>query len=70
MLLCGKKLQDEDELVTMPLNCHSLKLHLRKYAHKPDMVLNSDGTPNPLPIIDIYGTRRGPKRKPEESGQS
>ena len=47
--------------------CHSLKLHLRKYAHKPDMVLNPDGTPNPLPIIDVYGTRRGPKRKPTEA---
>lgn len=44
--------------------CHSLKLHLRKYAHKPAMVLNPDGSPNPLPIIDIYGTRRGPKQKP------
>lgn len=43
--------------------CHSLKLHLRKYNHKPDIVLNLDGTPNPLPIIDIYGTRRGPKSK-------
>lgn len=43
--------------------CHSLKLHLRKYGHKPDIVLNLDGTPNPLPIIDIYGTRRGPKSK-------
>lgn len=27
------------------------------------MVLNPDGTPNPLPIIDVYGTRRGPKIK-------
>ena len=43
--------------------CHSLKLHLRKYSHKPDIVLNLDGTPNPLPIIDVYGTRRGPKTK-------
>ncbi|CAG0888095.1 unnamed protein product [Cyprideis torosa] len=43
--------------------CHSLKLHLRKYGHKPDVVLNPDGTPNPLPIIDVYGTRRGPKIK-------
>lgn len=43
--------------------CHSLKLHLRKYTHKPAMVLNPDGTPNPLPIIDVYGTRRGPKAK-------
>lgn len=44
--------------------CHSLKLHLRKYKHNPAMVLNIDGTPNPLPIIDVYGTRRGPKQKP------
>ncbi|XP_076685646.1 LOW QUALITY PROTEIN: hunchback [Andrena cerasifolii] len=43
--------------------CHSLKLHLRKYCHQPAMVLNADGSPNPLPIIDIYGTRRGPKQK-------
>ncbi|CAL8143843.1 unnamed protein product [Orchesella dallaii] len=43
--------------------CHSLKLHLRKYNHNPAMVLNPDGTPNPLPIIDVYGTRRGPKIK-------
>lgn len=43
--------------------CHSLKLHLRKYKHSPAMVLNQDGTPNPLPIIDVYGTRRGPKQK-------
>lgn len=48
--------------------CHSLKLHLRKYGHSPAMVLNPDGSPNPLPIVDVYGTRRGPKRpkKPEE----
>ncbi|CAG7734849.1 unnamed protein product [Allacma fusca] len=43
--------------------CHSLKLHLRKYSHSPSVVLNLDGTPNPLPIIDVYGTRRGPKIK-------
>lgn len=43
--------------------CHSLKLHLRKYKHNPAMVLNPDGSPNPLPIIDVYGTRRGPKQK-------
>lgn len=47
--------------------CHSLKLHLRKYSHKPAMVLNPDGTPNPLPIIDVYGTRRGPKVKSQNS---
>ncbi|XP_067014444.2 protein hunchback [Anabrus simplex] len=45
--------------------CHSLKLHLRKYTHKPAMVLNPDGSPNPLPIIDVYGTRRGPKLRPK-----
>ncbi|XP_076043021.1 zinc finger protein hunchback [Oratosquilla oratoria] len=48
--------------------CHSLKLHLRKYAHSPAMVLNPDGTPNPVPIIDVYGTRRGPKIKKDENG--
>lgn len=30
------------------------------------MVLNLDGTPNPLPIIDVYGTRRGPKVKNQD----
>lgn len=48
--------------------CHSLKLHLRKYGHTPAMVLNPDGSPNPVPIIDIYGTRRGPKLKKDENG--
>ncbi|XP_066260646.1 protein hunchback [Euwallacea similis] len=43
--------------------CHSLKMHLRKYTHTPDVVLNPDGTPNPYPVIDVYGTRRGPKVK-------
>lgn len=47
--------------------CHSLKLHLRKYKHSPAMVLNADGTPNPLPIIDVYGTRRGPKQKKDQN---
>ncbi|XP_037037207.1 protein hunchback [Bradysia coprophila] len=46
--------------------CHSLKLHLRKLSHQPAMVLNADGTPSPSPIIDVYGTRRGPKNR---SGQ-
>lgn len=50
--------------------CHSLKLHLRKYLHKPACVLNADGTPNPEPIIDVYGTRRGPKQKPRISVQT
>jgi len=50
--------------------CHSLKLHLRKYGHKPDVVLHPDGTPNPYPVIDVYGTRRGPKVKKTESSPS
>lgn len=49
--------------------CHSLKLHLRKYKHNPAMVLNPDGSPNPLPIIDVYGTRRGPKQKQQKDEQ-
>lgn len=48
--------------------CHSLKLHLRKYGHKPAVVLNPDGTPNPYPIIDVYGTRRGPRPKKAGGG--
>lgn len=47
--------------------CHSLKLHLRKHKHTPAMVLNADGSPNPLPIVDVYGTRRGPKLKVQDS---
>ncbi|XP_076327297.1 uncharacterized protein LOC143234109 [Tachypleus tridentatus] len=43
--------------------CHSLKLHLRKYSHKPATILNRDGTPNPFPIIDVYGRKRGPRPK-------
>ncbi|KAJ9588632.1 hypothetical protein L9F63_018066 [Diploptera punctata] len=43
--------------------CHSLKMHLRRNKHKPAMVLNPDGTPNPEPVIDVYGTRRGPKQR-------
>ena len=34
--------------------CHSLKLHLRKYGHKPAMVLNNDGSPNNLPS-EMFG---------------
>lgn len=44
--------------------CHSLKLHLRKYMHRPAGVLNSDGSPNPFPVLDVYGTRRGPRKGP------
>uniref|UniRef100_A0A0A1WJL5 Protein hunchback n=1 Tax=Zeugodacus cucurbitae TaxID=28588 RepID=A0A0A1WJL5_ZEUCU len=43
--------------------CHSFKLHLRKYEHKPGLVLDEEGIPNPSVVIDVYGTRRGPKSK-------
>ncbi|XP_036342799.1 protein hunchback [Rhagoletis pomonella] len=43
--------------------CHSFKLHLRKYDHKPGLVLDEEGIPNPSVVIDVYGTRRGPKSK-------
>ncbi|XP_072767405.1 protein hunchback-like [Anoplolepis gracilipes] len=43
--------------------CNALKKHLRKKEHEPAMVLNADGSPNPLSIIDVYGTKRGPKQK-------
>lgn len=42
--------------------CNALKKHLRKKGHQPAMVLNADGSPNPLSIIDVYGTKRGPKQ--------
>ena len=44
--------------------CHTFKLHLRVNNHSPAVVLFPDGTPNPNPTIDIYGTRRGPKQRP------
>lgn len=47
--------------------CHSLKIHLRKYRHEPGMVLDSEGNPNPNPVIDVYGNRRGPKQKSKKS---
>lgn len=42
---------------------HSLKLHLRKYQHEPAVPLDTDGLPDSTPIIDVYGTRRGPKKR-------
>ncbi|XP_012221771.1 protein hunchback [Linepithema humile] len=44
--------------------CNALKKHLRKKEHRPAAVLNPDGTPNPSYVIDVYGTKRGPKRNP------
>lgn len=49
--------------------CNALKKHLRKKEHQPAMVLNADGSPNPLSIIDVYGTKRGPKQKPSAEEQ-
>ncbi|XP_012532617.1 protein hunchback [Monomorium pharaonis] len=43
--------------------CNALKKHLQKKEHQPAMVLNADGSPNPFSIIDVYGTKRGPKQK-------
>lgn len=47
---------------------HALKCHCRKYGHNAQPVLNPDGTYNPYPIVDVYGTRRGPKVKRDADG--
>ena len=47
---------------------HSLKKHCRTTNHKADSVYNPDGTVNPFIIIDVYGTRRGPKFKRDSEG--
>ena len=47
---------------------HALKMHCRKHNHKPHPVLNPDGTINPFPIVDVWGTRRGPKIKRDAQG--
>uniref|UniRef100_A0A6A7FQ81 Protein hunchback-like n=1 Tax=Hirondellea gigas TaxID=1518452 RepID=A0A6A7FQ81_9CRUS len=47
---------------------HALKCHCRKYSHRAQPVINPDGSINPFPIVDIYGTRRGPKIKRDSSG--
>ncbi|XP_053964221.1 protein hunchback [Anastrepha ludens] len=49
--------------------CHSFKLHLRKYGHNPGVVLDDEGIPNPSVVIDVYGTRRGPKAKPSATNK-
>ncbi|XP_011648282.1 protein hunchback-like isoform X1 [Pogonomyrmex barbatus] len=43
--------------------CNAMKKHLKDTSHEPKMVLNPDGTPNPSVTIDVYGTKRGPRRK-------
>lgn len=47
---------------------HALKCHCRKYKHAALPVMNPDGSMNPFPIVDIYGTRRGPKIKRDSQG--
>ncbi|KAA0196315.1 hunchback [Hyalella azteca] len=47
---------------------HALKCHCRKYRHNALPVINPDGTINPFPIVDVYGTRRGPKVKRDAEG--
>ncbi|RZC38821.1 hunchback [Asbolus verrucosus] len=42
---------------------HSLKTHLRKMRHRPNIVLDEQGNPCPDIIIDVHGSRRGPKRR-------
>ncbi|XP_011165253.1 uncharacterized protein LOC105199737 isoform X2 [Solenopsis invicta] len=44
--------------------CNSIKRHLKENLHVPGVVLNPDGTPNPFATIDVYGSKRGPRRKP------
>lgn len=46
---------------------HSLKLHLRKYQHEPALPLDTNGEPDTTPVIDVYGTRRGPKKRSSKS---
>lgn len=48
---------------------HSLKLHLRKYDHHPAVPLDTEGLPDPTPVIDVYGTRRGPKKRASKLGK-
>ncbi|EZA61142.1 Protein hunchback [Ooceraea biroi] len=38
------------------------KKHLRDNNHKHGMALNKYGVPDPTIVIDIYGTRRGPRQ--------
>ncbi|XP_077274396.1 hunchback isoform X1 [Temnothorax americanus] len=44
--------------------CNAMKKHLKDNRHTLGMVLNPDGTRNPSATIDVYGTKRGPRRRP------
>lgn len=46
--------------------CNAMKKHLKDTQHIQGSVLNPDGTPNPFATIDVYGNKRGPRRKPLE----
>lgn len=48
--------------------CHSLKMHLRKYGHRPSSVINPDGSATEPGVIDVYGNRRGPRTKKQCGG--
>ncbi|XP_018054008.1 PREDICTED: protein hunchback-like [Atta colombica] len=43
--------------------CNAMKKHLKDSKHQPGLVLNPDGSPNPFATIDVYGNKRGPRRK-------
>ncbi|XP_018398205.1 PREDICTED: protein hunchback-like [Cyphomyrmex costatus] len=43
--------------------CNAMKKHLKDNGHQAGLVLNPDGTPNPFATIDVYGNKRGPRRK-------
>ncbi|XP_050409178.1 uncharacterized protein LOC126824050 isoform X2 [Patella vulgata] len=53
--------------------CHSLKLHLRKYNHKPATVLNNDGSLPQGLDADLSGlsllAKRGPPRGPRSTNK-
>lgn len=43
--------------------CNAMKKHLKDNLHVTGTVLNPDGTPNPFATIDVYGSKRGPRRR-------
>lgn len=43
--------------------CNAMKKHLKDTLHIAGTVLNPDGTPNPFATIDVYGSKRGPRRR-------
>ena len=44
--------------------CHSMKKHLRKESHQQGKTYDKDGKLSDT-VIDVYGSRRGPKAKPK-----